>query len=288
MKVYYIVEKRKGSASWVTTERKEDLHQQLKEIEKWEKEQQKVWFWEKLSRLPFQLLDKLTPEFIQKKIGKLLDEVGSFVQTGGQYLTSEKQIIKTFQKKLPEQTFESLEDVQKAPLAIMDDVAEAMGKNRINAATVQGATTGVGGVFTLAADIPAVLGLSLKTLQDIAVAYGYDPKEKKERVFIVKCLQLTSADVVGKKSILKELKDYDQDRTYKNVASQIQGWREVVLGYRDTFGWKKLFQMVPVAGMVFGAAANRSTLNDITETGMMLYKKRRILERLIETEQNHE
>lgn len=288
MKVYYIVEKRKGSASWVTAELKEDLHQQLKEIEKWEKEQQKVWFWEKLSRLPFQLLDKLTPEFIQKKIGKLLDEVGSFVQTGGQYLTSEKQIIKTFQKKLPEQTFESLKDVQKAPLAVMDDVAEAMGKNRINAATVQGATTGVGGVFTLAADIPAVLGLSLKTLQDIAVAYGYDPKEKKERVFIVKCLQLTSADVVGKKSILKELKDYDQDRTYKNVASQIQGWREVVLGYRDTFGWKKLFQMVPVAGMVFGAAANRSTLNDITETGMMLYKKRRILERLIETEQNHE
>ncbi|WP_286059026.1 EcsC family protein [Bacillus mojavensis] len=272
----------------MTTERKEDLHQQLKEIEKWEKEQQKVWFWEKLSRLPFQLLDKLTPEFIQKKIGKLLDEVGTFVQTGGQYLTSEKQIIKTFQKKLPEQTFESLEDVQKAPLAVMDDVAEAMGKNRINAATVQGATTGVGGVFTLAADIPAVLGLSLKTLQDIAVAYGYNPKEKKERVFIVKCLQLTSADVVGKKSILKELKDYDQDRTYKNVASQVQGWREVVLGYRDTFGWKKLFQMVPVAGMVFGAAANRSTLNDITETGMMLYKKRRILERLKETVQNHE
>lgn len=62
----------------------------------------------------------------------------------------------------------------------------------------------------------------------------------------------------------------------------------MVLGYRDNFGWKKLFQMVPVAGMVFGAAANRSTLNDITETGMMLYKKRRILERLIETEQNHE
>ncbi|CAN2253962.1 EcsC family protein [Bacillus vallismortis] len=272
----------------MTAERKEDLHQQLKEIEKWEKDQQKVWFWEKLGRLPFQLLDKLTPAFIQKKIGKLLDEVGTFVQTGGQYLTSEKQIMKMFQKKMPEETFESLEDVRIAPLPVMDDIAEGMGKNRINAATVQGATTGVGGVFTLAVDIPAVLGLSLKTLQDIAVAYGYDPKEKKERVFIVKCLQLTSADVVGKKSILQELKDYDEDRTYKNVASQIQGWREVVLGYRDTFGWKKLFQLVPVAGMIFGAAANRSTLNDITETGMMLYKKRRVLERLKETEREME
>lgn len=100
-----------------------------------------------------------------------------------------------------------------------------------------------------------------------------------------------AADIGGccrQKTILQELKDYDQDRTYKNVASQIQGWREVVLGYRDTFGWKKLFQLVPVAGMVFGAAANRSTLNDITETGMMLYKKRRILERLKETEQEME
>ncbi|MGV2516554.1 UNVERIFIED_CONTAM: EcsC family protein, partial [Bacillus subtilis] len=85
---------------------------------------------------------------------------GSFVQTGGQYLTTEKQIIKMFQRQLPEETFESLEYVRKAPLPVMDEIAEGMGKNRINTATVQGATTGVGGVFTLAADIPAVLGLS--------------------------------------------------------------------------------------------------------------------------------
>ena len=61
---------------------------------------------------------------------------------------------------------------------MMDVISEHMGKNRTNLATVQGATTGVGGMFTLAADIPAVLGLSLKTLQDIAVTYGYDPKTK--------------------------------------------------------------------------------------------------------------
>lgn len=47
-------------------EEREWLKAQLKEIEKWEKDQQKVWFWEKLSRLPFQMLDKLTPAFIQK------------------------------------------------------------------------------------------------------------------------------------------------------------------------------------------------------------------------------
>ncbi|KIL16689.1 EcsC family protein [Bacillus safensis] len=270
-------------------EEREWLKAQLKEIEKWEKDQQKVWFWEKLSRLPFQMLDKLTPAFIQKKIGVLLDEMGHYIQSGGAYLTSEKGIIHQFQKKCEGESIQRIEDIGKAPIEMMDAISEHMGKNRTNLATVQGATTGVGGMFTLAADIPAVLGLSLKTLQDIAVTYGYDPKNKEERVFIIKCLQLNSADVVGKKSILKELKSYHaSEGKHENMISQIQGWREVVYNYRDSFGWKKLFQLVPIAGILFGAVSNRSQLKGITETGMMQYRKRRILTRLEELTQQEQ
>ncbi|MEK5336736.1 EcsC family protein [Bacillus sp. FSL M8-0166] len=270
-------------------EEREWLKAQLKEIEKWEKDQQKVWFWEKLSRLPFQMLDKLTPAFIQKKIGVLLDEMGHYIQSGGTYLTSEKSIIHQFQKKCEGESIQRIEDIGKAPIDMMDAISEHMGKNRTNLATVQGATTGVGGMFTLAADIPAVLGLSLKTLQDIAVTYGYDPKNKEERVFIIKCLQLNSADVVGKKSILKELKSYHaSDGKHENMISQIQGWREVVYNYRDSFGWKKLFQLVPIAGILFGAVSNRSQLKGIAETGMMQYRKRRILTRLEELTQQEQ
>ncbi|AVM22754.1 EcsC family protein [Bacillus pumilus] len=270
-------------------EEREWLKAQLKEIEKWEKDQQKVWFWEKLSRLPFQMLDKLTPAFIQKKIGVLLDEMGHYIQTGGAYLTSEKGIIHQFQKKCADDSIQRIEDIEKAPIEIMDAIGEHMGKNRTNLATVQGATTGVGGIFTLAADIPAVLGLSLKTLQDIAVTYGYDPKNKEERVFIIKCLQLNSADVVGKKSILKELRSFHaSEGKHENMISQIQGWREVVYNYRDSFGWKKLFQLVPIAGILFGAVSNRSQLKGIAETGMMQYRKRRIVTRLDELTQQEQ
>ncbi|TFW46607.1 EcsC family protein [Bacillus sp. 005/A4HT-01/001] len=270
-------------------EEREWLKAQLKEIEKWEKDQQKVCFWEKLSRLPFQMLDKLTPAFIQKKIGVLLDEMGHYTQSGGVYLTSEKGIIHQFQKKCADESIQRIEDIEAAPIEVMDAISDQMGKNRTNLATVQGATTGVGGMFTLAADIPAVLGLSLKTLQDIAVTYGYDPKNKEERVFIIKCLQLNSADVVGKKSILKELKSYHaSEGKHENMISQIQGWREVVYNYRDSFGWKKLFQLVPIAGILFGAASNRSQLKGIAETGIMQYRKRRILSRLEELAQQEQ
>lgn len=39
---------------------------------------------------------------------------------------------------------------------------------------------------------------------------------------------------------------------------------------------KKLFQMIPVAGMIFGAFINKSMIEDIAEAGMMLYRKRRV------------
>jgi len=269
-----------NSKGWIILETKEWLQAELKTIEEWEQDQKGLWFWEKIGRLPFKLLDKLTPAFIQKKIGVLLDEIGQYVQTGGQYLTKEQTILKKLQHYSKNDSL-TVDEIASLPLSTMDAVSKDLKTNRSHFATIQGATTGIGGIFTLAVDIPVILGLSLKTLQDIAIAYGYDPNEREERIFIIKCLQFSSADVVGKEAILNELANfYKNEQSKSEVISQLQGWREVVYTYRDQFGWKKLLQMVPIAGMVFGALTNRSMINDLAETGMMLYRKRRILERL--------
>lgn len=266
-------------------ENKDWLLAELKTIENWEQDQKGIWFWERIGRLPFKLLDKITPAFIQKKIGILLDELGQFVQTGGQYLTQEKLVLKRLQKQSNQHQL-TLEDIPNLPLSAMDEVSKNLKANRGKLATIQGATTGVGGIFTLAIDIPVLLGLSLKTLQEIAITYGYDPKDREERIFIVKCLQFSSADIVGKQAILNELSSFykRQEVTNNEMISQLQGWREVVYTYRDQFGWKKLLQMVPIAGILFGAITNRSMINDLSEVGIMLYRKRRILEKLDQTE----
>ncbi|MBM7619921.1 hypothetical protein JOC95_001773 [Bacillus tianshenii] len=261
-------------------ETRDFLLNEMKLIEKWEKDQKGIWFWERLTRLPFKLLDKVTPKFIQAKIGSLLDELGSYIQNGGEYLTSEKSVLQYFEKKTGRKTIE-LSDIQAAPVSEMKQVSLELSGRRKTAATLQGASTGIGGLFTLAIDIPAILAISLKTLQEIAVIHGYDPKDKKERVFILKCLQFSTADYVGKSAILNELADFGNDeRKSSEVISQLQGWREVTLTFTESFGWKKLFQMVPVAGILFGAFANRSMVSDLAESGTMLYQKRRILERL--------
>lgn len=266
----------------------EHLQEELRNIVKWEKEQKKVWIWEKIGRVPFLLLDKITPKGIREKLGLVVNEIGSFIQTGGQYLVHHKTMMKRLEKASQtsrnqiEDGFLTLQDVGELPLSILDRVADDVISKRVKFATVQGATTGVGGVFTIAVDIPLILGLSLKVLQELALCYGFDPTEKNERIFIVKCLQFASADVVGKKAILEELAQFDGEDRESQVFSQLKGWREVVQTYIDSFGMKKLFQLVPVAGIFFGSISNKATIEDVSEAGKMLYKKRRILRKLDE------
>lgn len=269
-------------------DRKDLLEQELLEIEKWEKDQKDLWFWEKIARIPFAILDKITPKVVHKYLGKILDELGGYIQNGGKYLVSEKSILEKYSAKLhlPEEELQ-LQDISKISIKNMNELSESMKELYISTATLQGATTGIGGIFTLAIDIPLVLGMSLKVLQEMAICYGYDPNEKSERIFIVKCLQFASADYVGKKAILEDLiaTTHNELDAERNSISQIQGWREVLMNYRDNYGWKKLFQVVPVIGIVFGALINRSTINDVAETGQMLYRKRRVLDKMANIKQ---
>lgn len=263
-------------------ETRESLIQALDEVHAWEKEQKDLWFWEKLGRLPFVLLDRITPAFVKEKLGVAVDELAAFLETGGTYLVRDEAVYGRFRARGAEggSQLRDVDDLAGAPLSLMDAIAQEVKESRATFATVQGATTGIGGIFTLAIDIPLLLGTSLKVLQEMALCYGYRPEEKRERLFVVKCLQFASSDIVGKKAILDELSRFDDPAAQKDVMAQLQGWREVVVTYTENFGWKKLFQMVPIAGILLGAYLNRSTVQEVAETGMMMYRKRRIQERL--------
>lgn len=250
---------------------KDNLLNELKKIEKWEKEQDDLWFWEKLGKIPFTILDKITPKFIHNKINVVIDELSKYITTGGSYLINKKSILKRFEN------INSIDDIKELSLEEMDKACDNLISMKKNIAAAQGATTGFGGFITLAIDIPAVLGLSLNALQEIAICYGYDPHDEKERLFIIKCLQFSSSDIIGKQTILKEIIDFDKSDGSTNAISQVKSWREVMTAYRDSYGWKKMFQMVPIAGMLFGAYLNRKAIEDVSEVGKMLYKKRRIM-----------
>ncbi|MCW3793457.1 EcsC family protein [Paenibacillus sp. LS1] len=277
---------------------RETLDHELEQILKWEKQQKDLFIWDKIGRLPFAMLDKVMPKALKQKIGDSLNDVGQYVQNGGKFLVQKKKVAKLLQEEAEKSGYSmtdttdrleqyaeaegtaKIHSVENLPLQVLDQVADNITESRTKFAAAQGAATGFGGIVTIAADIPMVMGLSLKVLQEMALCYGYDPDEPLERIFIVKCLQFSSADIVGKKAIIEELAAYDDPDKPIEVVSQMQGWREVFNSYSESFGWKKLFQLVPIAGMVFGSVSNKNTIRDVAEAGKMLYKKRLILQRL--------
>lgn len=277
---------------------RETLDKELEQILKWEKQQKDLYIWDKIGRLPFAMLDKVMPKALKQKIGDSLNDVGQYVQNGGKFLVQKKKVAKLLQEEAERSGYSMMDttyrleqdaeaegtakihSVENLPLQVLDQVADNITESRTKFAAAQGAATGFGGIVTIAADIPMVMGLSLKVLQEMALCYGYDPDEPLERIFIVKCLQFSSADIVGKKAIIEELAAYDDPDKPIEVVSQMQGWREVFNSYSESFGWKKLFQLVPIAGMVFGSVSNKNTIRDVAEAGKMLYKKRLILQRL--------
>ncbi|MGG0811780.1 EcsC family protein [Paenibacillus alvei] len=269
-----------------------ELEQMLQAIEEWEREQKDLSIFEKVGRLPFTLLDRFTPKGIQNKMAELLDELGGYLHTGGSYLVQKKSILQKLCNKWKEEEPDSfaafiaqgspldLSGVRQMPLALSNAVADSVKESNKTVAFAQGATTGFGGIFTLAVDIPAVLGIALKVLQETAICYGFDPDDPRERLFIVKCMQLTMSDIVGKQAVLQDIGDYDNPNRLRDSLSEVQGWRETMMSFTDNFGWKKLFQSVPVIGMVFGSFMNRSMIHDMAETAQMLYRKRAVLERM--------
>lgn len=216
-------------------------------------------------------------------IGKYLDELGKYIQTGGEYLIDQEEILRRLEEKAQWHQKLEIDQVKDLPLSVMNDLSDELKNARKQFATIQGATTGFGGVFTLAIDIPLLLGTSLKVLQEMAITYGYNPNDQEERIFIVKCLQFASSDYNGKQAILKELTGKMESPS--ESISRLQGWREVFMNYRDNFSYKKLLQIIPIIGILFGAIVNRWTIDEVAETGQMLYQKRRILEKISKLEE---
>lgn len=98
------------------------LRHELKNIEKWEKEQKDIFFWEKIGRWPFMLLDRLTPKVIKDKLEQLLNEMGSFIQNGGKYLVKEETVLNRLKKTAHEHVIQqngadSASDTQDLPRA---------------------------------------------------------------------------------------------------------------------------------------------------------------------------
>lgn len=152
-----------------------------------------------------------------------------------------------------------------------DELAQKTIAQYQKAAAVEGIGTGAGGIFLGLADFPLLLGIKMKCLFELASIYGYDIKEKEERMFLLYIFQLAFSGEAHRKEIFRMIEHWETEKREID-------WLAFQQEYRDYLDLVKLFQLVPGFGAVIGGTANYKLLGHLGETARHVFHMRLIHE----------
>lgn len=141
-------------------------------------------------------------------------------------------------------------------------------------AMLEGAGTGAGGILLGLADFPLLLSIKIKFLYDVAAIYGFDVKDYKERLYILKIFQLAFSSQAVVNKIFNEMENWEEYSKILPSSLELFNWREFQQEYRDYIDLAKLLQLLPGIGAVAGAYANRKLMNKLGVSAMNAYRMR--------------
>lgn len=141
-------------------------------------------------------------------------------------------------------------------------------------ASIEGAVTGAGGILMGIADFPALLAIKMKMLFDIAVTYGVDVKNYKERLFLLTVFQLAFSSHKYRREVYERVNNWDVYARHLPDSVDHFDWRTFQLEYRDYIDLAKMAQLVPVVGAAIGAVVNYRLVRQLGNTVMNAYRTR--------------
>jgi hypothetical protein len=141
-------------------------------------------------------------------------------------------------------------------------------------AAVEGGITGAGGILLGLADFPILLAIKIKLLFDIAVLYGFDVNDYKERVYLLHIFELAFSSAVYRKKVYLQMVNWDDQQ--KKLPEDINqfDWRNFQQEYRDYLDLAKMAQMIPLIGAPIGFLVNNRLLKKLGRTAINAYRMR--------------
>jgi hypothetical protein len=122
--------------------------------------------------------------------------------------------------------------LQKATLSEREEAVRKKINIYRKTAAVEGGITGAGGILLGLADFPILLAIKIKLLFDIAVLYGFDVKDYKERVYLLHIFELAFSSAAHRKKVYVQMVDWQEQQ--KNLPKDINmfDWRNFQQEYR--------------------------------------------------------
>jgi uncharacterized protein (DUF697 family) len=143
-----------------------------------------------------------------------------------------------------------------------------------NAATVEGAITGAGGILMGFADFPAFLAIKIKMLFEIAAIYGFNVKDYRERVFILHIFQISFCSQQKRNRLVERIESWDTYSSSLPKDVDDFDWRSFQQEYRDYIDLAKMAQLIPVIGAFVGAIANNKLTEQLGKAALNCYRNR--------------
>ncbi len=239
------------------------------------------------------------PGVVSKTFGKLLSPVGKLISVvvpekviesainaanaAAQYLTDTDDVLR-------DGKVESIDELRTKDLKLCDQMADSVHNWAIGVATTEGAAVGFAGLPGLAADIPFITTLALRTIHKIGVCYGYmadASNAEEEKAFVLGVLAAANASTLGEKASfilgLKQISLLIQRNAWKKLAEMgtanllaksIVSVRQAAKLIGVNLTKRKASQSIPFIGGAVGAALNASFINDIAWAARRSYQRR--------------
>lgn len=141
-------------------------------------------------------------------------------------------------------------------------------------AAIEGGITGAGGILLGLADFPILISLKLKLLFDIAVLYGMDVHDYRERVYILHIFELAFSSDEHRKNVFLKMVDWEEKRKHLPEDLNAFDWRNFQQEYRDYIDLAKMAQLVPIIGAPVGVLVNYRLIKKLGITAMNAYRMR--------------
>lgn len=172
----------------------------------------------------------------------------------------------------------TLAELHGLELERLDALADEVHNWAVGVAAAEGTVTGATGLLGMAADIPVVITLALRTIHKIGLCYGYSSDTEVSQQFVYAVLSASGANSVKEKvvslALLRSLQVVLMRQTWqamseKAVASQLSKEAGVIalrslakqLGVNLTK--RKALAVIPAIGAVIGGAANGWWLKEV-------------------------
>lgn len=147
----------------------------------------------------------------------------------------------------------------------------------------EGTIVGLFGTTTAIADIPLFIALILRTINLIALNYGFDYRFKNEKFYILRLISFTIIKDSQQKNTYSKIVDalanyIDTDQTFhlnfnKVMQTTAQHLAEALIHY-------KIAQSIPLLGAPIGGFSNYYFMTQICRKSKLKYQKRYLLNTL--------